>query len=207
VRSADVAGTVVALVLAVGVSAWAIAPPPTVASDVLATRVHDGWITLHGEPFTGIAIGTHDGGRIAERVEFVEGRKHGLTERWYGDGTQAFRATYRDGRRDGTVQSWWPDGTLRSQAHFDDGVADGIQREWYRSGALFKELKLADGRESGLQRAWRENGALYANYVAKDGRIFGLKRADLCFEITDGSGDDEDPSSVPPNVPTMGVSR
>jgi len=196
---------VLALILSMGARGGPIVASPMVALDALETRVEDGRIVLDGTPFTGFGVTMHNGEQMAERTEFVDGRKHGTSERWYIDGTHAFKASYRNGSRDGRVRSWWPDGTLRSEANFENGVADGVQREWYRSGALFKELTLVGGRESGLQRAWRENGALYANYVAQDGRIFGLKRADLCLEVAGGAYDGDQPPIATPSALTTGA--
>lgn len=197
-RFADAGGIalVLALVVTTSASAGTFAPRATVDMSTLERRVHDGRMTADDELFTGVAIEVLDTGEMVERVRYVDGLRHGSSERWYADGTPAFRATYRHGRRDGTVESWWPDGTRRAQAHYDDGVADGVQREWYRSGAPFKELTLVDGQEAGLQRAWREHGALYANYVARDGRNFGLKRAELCFEVTSDETDPPEESST-----------
>lgn len=141
-----------------------------------------GLFVLGGALFTGTLV-EQEAGALVERSAYVDGRRHGLSERWHPDGTMGYRATYRDGRRHGTVETWWPGGARRSEAYYVRGVADGVQREWYRSGAPFKELHLVEGREEGLQRAWRENGALYANYEARDGRIYGLKRANLCYEL------------------------
>ena len=190
-RSASALAAVLAV--SVAIAAWtaggaaAESPAPVDRGEVAADRLSRdaaGRVTLGDARFTGTRV-AHRDGVLIERSAYLDGRRDGLTERWYPDGTLAFRATYAADRRDGTVETWWPDGTRRTEARYVDGVADGIQREWYRSGAPFKELRLENGKEAGLQRAWRENGALYTNYEARDGRIYGLKRATLCYELDD----------------------
>jgi len=187
-RSAKRTGLIASALLAVAlvVAAGYAGPPaaqPETDRDALTLRTTTG-LLYHGDaPFSGIAVQHTSKG--TERATYDAGRRDGLTERWYPNGTLGYRATYTSGRRHGSIATWWPDGTPRSESHYAEGVAHGTQREWYRSGALFKELNLSDGKEAGLQRAWRENGKLYANYEARNGRIYGLKRADLCYSLND----------------------
>jgi hypothetical protein len=183
------------LSLGLGAAAWSTsgAPPNALvavdAGEVEADRLDRdavGRVTLDGALFTSTLV-RHEADVLVERSGYVDGLRHGSTERFYPDGTPATSATYRAGRRDGAVRTWWADGTLRSEATYRDGVVHGTVREWYASGAPLKELRLVDGQEVGLQRAWRENGALYANYEARNGRTYGLKRANLCYEFDDES--------------------
>ncbi|MEM8489043.1 MAG: toxin-antitoxin system YwqK family antitoxin [Bacteroidota bacterium] len=136
-----------------------------------------------GTPFTGFAIQTHSKGQLAEQTYYYDGKRDGLSVKWYPNGVKSFEAGYMQNRRHGVTKNWWPDGTLRAESHYINGVAHGVQRQWYQSGALFKQLNISHGKEDGLQQAWRENGKLYANYAAVDGKIYGLKRANLCFDL------------------------
>jgi len=155
----------------------------TINKSLLVTSSKNGWAYYQGQPFTGIAIEKNEEGVMTSSNSYNRGRKHGLSQKWFGSGQLSFEANYFNGRKDGTAKSWWSNGQLRSETKFINGTAHGIQTQWYRSGAKFKEQQLAAGKEAGLQRAWRENGKLYSNYIAKDGRIFGLKRSNLCYEL------------------------
>lgn len=151
----------------------------------LTLKANKGTMYYRGTPFSGYATEVHENGQFAKKTAYFKGKKHGITQKWYADGTLGYQANYVANKRHGKAQSWWQNGVLRSEAHFEHAVADGIQRQWYRSGAKFKEIRLKQGREEGLQRAWRENGKIYINYEAKNGRIFGLKRSSLCFQLAD----------------------
>jgi hypothetical protein len=156
-----------------------------VARADLEIRSETGLVLLGDRPFSGAALRWHENGSLGERIEYLDGKKHGTYQSWFEDGALAFRGNYAAGRKHGVVETWWNDGVQRSMSHYQFGIAEGTQLEWYASGALFKELNLVDGLESGMQKAWRENGKLFANYEARDGRVFGMKRAKLCFTIED----------------------
>ncbi|MEM6328440.1 MAG: toxin-antitoxin system YwqK family antitoxin, partial [Bacteroidota bacterium] len=131
------------------------ARPDRVDAAALSLRATEGRVYHEGEPFTGASIRRDADGTLVERIRYVDGKRDGLTERWFENGARSERVPYTANRRHGTVQTWWPNGHLRAEARFVEGVAHGTQRQWYRSGALFKELHLVEGREDGLQRAWR----------------------------------------------------
>jgi len=157
---------------------------PEIRASALQLRAGEG-LVYHGEtPFSGSSVSHYPNDQLAERIHYLEGKKHGLSQKWFRDGTLSFEANLLDGKRDGAVKTWWKDGKIRSESHYKKGVAHGQQLQWYPSGAQFKEMNLVEGKEEGMQRAWRENGKIYNNYEARNGRIFGLKRANLCFELS-----------------------
>lgn len=156
-----------------------------VEADRLELRASRGVVVLDGLPYSGEALRHDDEGHLLERVVYREGKKHGLKEMWFEDGTRSFSSTYVAGKRHGETRSWWRNGNQRTLSKFVDGRGDGTQLQWYASGAMFKQIELRAGTEAGLQRSWRENGKLYNNYEVHDGRIYGLKRSKLCFRLDD----------------------
>jgi len=186
VARARVTGSVAILMIlgAMSVSAsFDHVPQRVVSSDVIQLDRETGLRMLGHTPYSGYTVEEGPEGRLRERAGFLDGRRQGLRERWYADGTVSARTPYLDGRRHGVARTWWEDGTLRSKTTLVHGVPHGTQLQWYRSGALFKKTHLVQGREQGLQQAWRENGAIYNNYEALNGRIFGLRRSKLCFQL------------------------
>ncbi len=142
-----------------------------------------GLVYYNNEAFTGISVAYYNENKVAERVTYINGKKHGFYRKWFDTGVLSFEAQYINGKQDGLSQSWWRNGILRSESIYENGIANGIQRQWYKTGAKFKELNIVNGKEEGVQKAWRENGKIFNNYEAKNGRIFGLKRANLCYEL------------------------
>lgn len=144
-----------------------------------------GLMLFKNQPFSGTSLRFYNEDVNAESIQYINGKRHGLYQKWFPDGTLSFEANYLDGLQHGKTRTWWKNGNLRSEAYYENGVANGIQKQWYKSGAKFKEMSIINGKEEGLQKAWRENGKIYNNYEAKNGRIFGLKRANLCYQLED----------------------
>jgi antitoxin component YwqK of YwqJK toxin-antitoxin module len=143
-----------------------------------------GIVFFESNPFCGIGVLFKDSIKIAS-TEYVKGKKHGTTHKWFADGQISYEAHYENGKRDSVSRTWWKNGNMRTESNFEKGRAEGVQLSWYRGGQKFKEVNMSAGKEDGIQKAWRDNGKIYNNYEAKNGRIFGLKRANLCFKLED----------------------
>jgi antitoxin component YwqK of YwqJK toxin-antitoxin module len=156
----------------------------TIDNNLLKLDSQKGIVFFESNPFCGTAVLFKDSIKIAS-TEYVKGKKHGTTNKWFADGQISYEAYYENGKRDSVSRTWWKNGNMRSQSNFEAGKAEGTQLSWYIGGQKFKEVNLVNGKEEGIQKAWRENGKIYNNYEAKNGRIFGLKRANLCFKLED----------------------
>ncbi len=156
-----------------------------VDKDSTELRAIEGLVYYKDKPFTGTSVIYYTKNAKAAAIQYLNGKKEGLYEKWFPDGLLSFEAYYKAGRKEGITKTWWKNGALRSQSIFKNGTPDGIQLQWYKSGAKFKRQSMVNGQEQGIQKAWRENGKIYNNYEAKNGRIFGLKRANLCFELAE----------------------
>lgn len=154
-----------------------------VIADSITLLPNTGLVYYRNEPYTGAAVTYSDNGLPVMQINYLLGKRHGIYQKWFSDGTISFESHYQNGKIHGTSKSWWQNGCLRSLANHEHGIAQGEQLQWYQSGAKFKRRTLVNGKEEGLQQSWRENGKLYNNYEAKAGRIFGLKRANLCYEL------------------------
>lgn len=167
---------------------WACNDQPTlpeIEAEALTLDSDQGIFFHKDEPFSGTAVTYFEDGSLEKRTTYLNGKKHGLLQKWSAPDTFAYESNYKENRRHGTATFWWANGNIRGEAQYIEGKLHGIQRQWYQSGAMFKELHYEYGVASGIQRAWRENGKLYANYEARNGRIYGLKRANLCYELDD----------------------
>ncbi|MEM6990008.1 MAG: hypothetical protein AAF721_05910 [Myxococcota bacterium] len=76
-------------------------------------------------------------GSLAEEVPFVDGAPDGEAIAYYANRAQRRRETWKAGKRVGVTEAWYPDGTLRSREAFD-GSSPRLQR-WYSNGALAME--------------------------------------------------------------------
>jgi antitoxin component YwqK of YwqJK toxin-antitoxin module len=62
-------------------------------------------------------------GQIESKIEYEDGRREGLAERWYSDGKKAAEGRYASGRMVGPWQFWNSDGSLDEQrsGNYRDG--------------------------------------------------------------------------------------
>jgi hypothetical protein len=137
------------------------------------------------QPFSGFLVVFHENGVLAERVGHYDGKKEGLAQKWYANGSLLKTSIYTKNRLTGKVTSRWSNGMIRVESNYIDGKKHGIQKKWYANGQLSRQTTSNHGKEEGLQQAWLDNGKLYANYEVKNGRIFGLKRSNLCYQLND----------------------
>ncbi len=154
-----------------------------ILKEELQLHPNEGLVYYQGKPFTGTSVSFYADEKIAEKIDYLQGKRQGLYRKWFASGLLSFEAHYQNGKLEGSSKSWWKNGQQRSEANHSQGVVHGVQRQWYQSGQLFEELHIEHGKEEGMQKSWRENGKVYNNYEAKNGRIFGLKRANLCYEL------------------------
>lgn len=138
-----------------------------------------------GHPFTGYALNYHPNGVLAEQIGYFQGKKEGMTRKWFSSGMLRSQGNYVRNRLNGEYKSWWPNGVLSTTSRYKMGVKHGEQCKWYPTGQLARVTRLNLGKEEGLQQAWLASGKIYANYEAKNGRFFGLKRSNLCYELKD----------------------
>lgn len=158
--------------------------PVKVSFDQLELRPNEGKWFFNEQPFTGVGFKVYENrNSTSEEVNFSNGKKNGMTKRWFPTGQQSYRAFYMMNKLHGTTTKWYANGQKESESNFRNGKVDGVQWQWYPSGKPFKKMNIKDGIEVGMQQAWWESGKLYNNYEAKNGRIFGLKRAKLCHEL------------------------
>ncbi|MFY0653909.1 MAG: toxin-antitoxin system YwqK family antitoxin [Cyclobacteriaceae bacterium] len=157
--------------------------PREVSAQKLRIKQGQGILYEGSNPFSGISVRKYDNGQVAEKSNYINGKREGYRCKWFPNGILSYEAYYNSNRLDGVSKTWWVNGNLRSITHNDQGKSHGTQRHWYITGQLFKEQQFNHGQEDGLQKAWRTNGKLYVNYEAKNGRIYGLKRSALCYEL------------------------
>jgi antitoxin component YwqK of YwqJK toxin-antitoxin module len=155
----------------------------TVDKSKLDLHSNEGKWYYKGKPFTGNAVTYYIDKKKKELILFFEGKKNGLSQKWYSNGKLQKESFYKNNKLEGEGKSWWEDGKLASESFYINGVGNGVQKEWHPNGKMSKLTTLKNGVEEGIQQAWLENGKVYVNCEMKNGRTFGLKKAILCYEL------------------------
>ena len=66
----------------------------------------------------------------------AEGRRHGVWESYYSDGTLWWRDHYHHDQRHGLWEHYYPDGTLVWRAQYHHGVQKGLDIQWDYQGRI-----------------------------------------------------------------------
>lgn len=108
-----------------------------------------------------------------------------IVEKWYNDGQLMERRCYKDGRRNGLHEGWWPDGSKKFEYHYHNDAYNGEVVEWYEDGQMYRRMNYKDGHEDGRQQMWKPDGRIMANYEMKNGRKYGLAGVKNCTTVWD----------------------
>ncbi|MEM9000788.1 MAG: toxin-antitoxin system YwqK family antitoxin [Bacteroidota bacterium] len=154
-----------------------------VESGLLTLNSQEGKWYYDGTPFNGYALSWHGNGQLAEKVGYLNGKRHGPASKWYKDGLLSSEKHYVENRLEGIAKTWWPNGSQSTASNYLNRQRHGKQVKWYPNGQIARIMHFNYGKEEGLQQAWLQNGKLYANYEAKNGRFFGLRRSNLCYQL------------------------
>ena len=98
--------------------------PDRILLDELTDQVING-DELHyfkGELFTGSAFDFYSNGKLAQEINFWEGKEDGAYQEWYENGQLKKKNNWKDGQLDGLFQAWNKNGELIFQANYKDGV-------------------------------------------------------------------------------------
>jgi len=157
----------------------------TVLKENLKLNPSEGNWYYKGVPFTGKAIVNYPNNKIQEEVLYFEGKKNGVSTKYFIYGKIEKKSFYKNNQLEGIVKSWWENGSLSSESIYKNGTRNGVQKSWHPNGKMARLNTLKNGVEVGTQQAWLENGKIYVNCEMKNGRTFGLKKSILCYELKD----------------------
>ncbi len=115
-----------------------------------------------GECRNGIKIGAwrhyHTNGQLLSRETYDDqGRKQGLSELFYDNGSPWNTTCYKDGKPVGKVLRYYESGELNSRSYFDPAGNKLSHHEFYMNGNLRLEQTFRNGRLIKEQR-YQEDG-------------------------------------------------
>ena len=88
--------------------------------------------------------------QIKTLIQYKDGKRNGLLNRWYENGQKKSEANYKDGKEDGQMNTWYENGHKRGETIFKDGKANGLtiiynedgtekSRRTYKNGERVKD--------------------------------------------------------------------
>jgi hypothetical protein len=93
---------------------------------------------FNDRPFTGriLTIENGEGGDYVSADEsWKEGKKDGISSRWFSNGVKMYERNYSEGRWHGTVTRWWPNGQKMYVRAYTNGTRHGKEATWRSDGS------------------------------------------------------------------------
>jgi|TARA_R100000808_G_C2153259_1_gene163338 antitoxin component YwqK of YwqJK toxin-antitoxin module len=150
-------------------------PPAEIPSHLL---VKNGGMTFEQgskKPFTGVSVKYHENGEPEEKVTFEAGKETRKTVFIYDyNGQFKTKVNFIDGKKHGLWENYWSNGQLKSKENYKVGEKHGLWERYHENGLLDRKINYLDGKEDGLWESYRENGKLYLKRNFIDGKADGL---------------------------------
>ena len=92
---------------------------------------------LSDVPFSGRIIKVEDGlggNYVSADENWKNGKKDGLSTKWFSNGSKMFERNYKEGRWHGPVTRWWPNGQRMYVTAYTDGVRNSREAKWKSDG-------------------------------------------------------------------------
>ena len=94
-------------------------------------------------PFSGriVTIDQGDKGDFVSQDEaWVNGRKDGVSTRWFSNGIKMYERNYNEGKWHGTVTRWWPNGQKMYVRAYTQGKRSGKEATWRSDGTPIDQM-------------------------------------------------------------------
>lgn len=93
---------------------------------------------FNDRPFTGRILSIEkgeNGDYVLADESWKEGKKEGLSARWFSNGIKMYERNYSEGRWHGTVTRWWPNGQKMYVRAYTNGTRHGKEATWRSDGS------------------------------------------------------------------------
>ena len=93
---------------------------------------------FNDRPFTGRILTIDKGASgsyVSSDESWKEGKKDGLSARWFSNGIKMYERNYSEGRWHGTVTRWWPNGQKMYIRAYTNGTRHGKEATWRSDGS------------------------------------------------------------------------
>ncbi len=96
-----------------------------------------------------------------------------IEDKYVRDGewnTQLERVTYKNGKKDGIYERYYTNGTLYEKSNYEEGVLNGLCEFWYdTTGRKMKHMTYVNGKLDGIYKYWDQDGNIFESFNYKNG--------------------------------------
>ena len=99
-------------------------------------------------------------GQKSKEVDFLNGKKDGLSTEWYENGQKNEEGIFKDDEKNGLWTSWYKNGQKMVEVKFKDGVEiEGTLWDYWENGQKRMEEYYKDGKYIS-EKEWNKDGSL-----------------------------------------------
>jgi antitoxin component YwqK of YwqJK toxin-antitoxin module len=121
-----------------------------------------------------------DSNQIVCKYTLKNGRRTGLYEEYYEDGSPSVKCYYENGILNGFAQLWYSpkyakngSNQIEFQCNFVNGIKDGLYESWYKNGEKEYKYTLVNGLREAKYEEYKKDGTkikCYYKYGLLDGK-------------------------------------
>lgn len=121
-----------------------------------------------GKLVNGVINKYFEDGTLKEKINYKDGRKHGIKKEFKRDGELSGIVSFNNGEFHGRCESYYSDGTLSKVENYKNNLKHGLF-EWFYENGQEKYIKnYKEGLDHGLIKKWDDQGKLLYESCYKD---------------------------------------
>ena len=127
-------------------------------------------------PLSGLVREIYSRKQKKSEVHFVDGKRDGLSTRWWPNGEKQFEGNFEAGRPVGLQTDYYQNGNKKTEKTLVKGLPDGIVTTWHANGNMARQETMVNGVRHGLVVAWYDDGRKKAeeNWVNGQDKLEGI---------------------------------
>ncbi len=98
-------------------------------------------------PFTGKAIYQKKNGEKKAEINYINGKRHGISIFWYNSLTKKAEINYKNGEENEKCTYWYKNGQKQTEVNYISWKKEGKYIEWDKKGNIIAEKNYKDGED------------------------------------------------------------
>jgi len=115
---------------------------------------------FNGKPFDGIGIDKTTNGSLIYEVNYKDGLKYGVGEKYFETGELMVKENWEDGLKNGLWREYYKNGNLKEEEYYKDGKRNGLTKQYYETGELHWKRYHKDDEQHGGISSYYKSGQL-----------------------------------------------
>lgn len=112
------------------------------------------------KPFSGTCLLLfNDSEQVKMKIQFREGKMHGLTQQFFINGNLRMHGNYKNGLLSGKWEAWYQNGKLAYSVNYCNDSLNGKYTEYYENGNLKESGEYSMNRKSGNWQYYHTDGS------------------------------------------------